>query len=533
MPDQPPGSVSPSMPRLVAGSRRWLLLGLLLCGITTAALAGSSAWAATHVLDTQAQVIAVVVVVAALGVGATRAVERILAEHLGQSYIHQIRGLLVETLLAGRSRSSAGVVIARITNDLTAVRTWVSLGIAPLLVAVPLLGGALVVLGVIHHLLAVVVGAVIVAMVLALVITAGPMFDRAKTLRRRRGRLASVTTEAVNALDSIRAAGGERRELNHINRAGHSVVKAAIARARITAILRGVSAGAAALAVAMVIVLAGVGAVSVGQMTAAALYIGIVAAPLTDLGRIVEYRQNYKAARRILLPALAGQAPEQPYTRVSQAMERATAQDQALVVDVELSDGTPVRDFTAGPGQRLLLTSDFPGRCDELLALVTGVGVPTRGDIWIAGVDMARASGARRREVIGAARGGELLPRGSVDRAMRYRVPDSREGDTAPLERLLGLHETIDALPKGRSTILTRGGAPLDPRGATLVSVVRAAFGTPPVLLLDRVESHLSDADLERLEHLVAHYPGVVVVTCGPGGARPSWLPGDWQTWRL
>lgn len=519
---------------MVSGNRRWHLLGLLLCGLATAALAGASAWAAGRVLHESTQVVAVVVIAAAIGVGLLRALERILAEHLGQSYIHQIRRDLLRALLSGRSRTSAGVVIARITNDLTAVRTWVALGIAPLIVAVPLLAGTVVVLAVIHPVLAGVTGAVIVTVALALMAAAGVMYRRAKALRRRRGRLASATTDAVNALHSIRAAGGERRELNHLDRTGRTVVEAAIARARITGILRGVSAGGATLAVAMVIVLAGTGTVTPAQMTAAVLIIGIVAGPLTDLGRVVEYRQNFKAARRILVPALQAADSGPQGDSMSEAMEELTGNDQSLVVmDLELSDGAPIRDMTAYPGDRLVLTSDLPGRCEELVALLAGAGVPSHGDVWIAGVDMNRAPGERRREVIGVASAHDPLPRGSVDRAMRYRVPASHPSDTAALEHMLGLDGVLEALPKGRKTVLTRGGEPLDPRGRALVALVRASLGTPAVLILDRLEARLGPEDMVVLGNLVVQYPGIVMVVGDSAGCAPSWAPGQWRPWRV
>src|SRR5262249_14191854 len=82
-------------------------------------------------------------VLIAVVVGGMRTIERVVGELLGQHYAHEIRlGLIRRNLMPG-GVTNLGASVARTTNDLNAVRSWISQGIAPLAVGVPLvLGGA-------------------------------------------------------------------------------------------------------------------------------------------------------------------------------------------------------------------------------------------------------------------------------------------------------------------------------------------------------------------------------------------------------
>src|SRR5690606_33490905 len=130
-------------------------------------------------------------------------------------------------------------------------------------------------------------------------------FVRARYLRRRRGRMSARIADTVRAGESIQAAGGVNRELNALERDSGKVVGAAGARARITGLVRASAITAASLATAAVVVLGALGLIDAAGVASAMTLVGVMTTPLGDLGRVVEYRQNYKAARRIQAPLLA------------------------------------------------------------------------------------------------------------------------------------------------------------------------------------------------------------------------------------
>ena len=126
-----------------AGKRRRHLTLLVLAGLGQALAAGVSAHFFTHALTRSSVgsrgLLFVALVAAAGAVGLLRMAERILSERLSQDYVHQIRlGLIRRNLADGRVKS-LGVAVARTTNDLTSVKNWISQGVAPLAVGIPLI----------------------------------------------------------------------------------------------------------------------------------------------------------------------------------------------------------------------------------------------------------------------------------------------------------------------------------------------------------------------------------------------------------
>jgi len=138
--------------------------------------------------------------------------ERVLAERLGQSYIQELRRGLMTAVLAKRDGPSVGITIARSTNDLSSVRNWVSMGVAPVTVGIPLIVGTTVALWLLSPPLAVAMGLPLCILSVALALFTRPAFDKARTLRRKRGRLAAQVSDTVAATvpSGPQAAKGEK-----------------------------------------------------------------------------------------------------------------------------------------------------------------------------------------------------------------------------------------------------------------------------------------------------------------------------------
>lgn len=449
---------------------------------------------------------------AAVAVGVLRGLERLTAERVGQHYVQEIRlGLVRSSLAAGGP--SVGVTVARATNDLTAVRNWVAHGITPLTTAVPLIGGSLAALYLIGPGFALAVGLPALLLVVLLSVLAPVAYARSRELRKRRGRLAAHLADTVQAGPAIRAGGGVDREVRNAGAAGERVLQAAVARARVVGAIRGVAAGFAAISLVAV---AAVGAwsASPGATVATALtVVGLLATPVADLGRVVEYRQSYRAAERILAPTLAagggGRRPSNP-DGVRTTGNLASGLD---VTDVVV-DGRPVPDLTARPGARVLVRGRDGDRVRRALLAVAGAGGPEGGDVaWVrvAGRYLRDLSDRERRALVGYAARGQALERGTVARALRYRRPDSEE----PVDSLVdavGLRSTVEDLDRGVRSRLARGGEPLDLPDRARVLLARAVYGAPPLVVLDHLDAQLDARGRAQMRDVLAGQPGVVVV---------------------
>uniref|UniRef100_UPI0024A80411 ABC transporter ATP-binding protein n=1 Tax=Gulosibacter sediminis TaxID=1729695 RepID=UPI0024A80411 len=314
---------TPKMPAVWRGRRRGMLLTLVGLGVAQAALALVMAFSVDAVLggtgDASAWLALVALVTSVLLIGIARWAERIVAESLGQDYVFEQRRHLVAAALGNVGNRSLGVIVTRASNDLNAVRNWIAQGIVPLCTGLSLIVVVIGVLAVTQPLIALAIAVPIGLMALVLPRLAQLAHDRARALRRQRGKMSGHIADTARAGESVRIAGAVRRELSAVDRASARVVDAAVHRAQVTGLVRALTVTTASLCTAAVVLLALLGQIEAAAVASAMTLLGVMATPMSDLGRVVEYRQNYRAARRILAPMLA-QARE--LTAAERARER-------------------------------------------------------------------------------------------------------------------------------------------------------------------------------------------------------------------
>ncbi|MFC0360250.1 hypothetical protein CYJ76_02945 [Kytococcus schroeteri] len=516
------------LPPVWHGVRRTHLVGLVLCGLLQSAAAAGIAWFTPQLLgapDAAARTaLAVGLIAAALAVGAMRWAEWVLAEMLGQHYVMEVRRLLVGTALRPGRHAHLGVLVARTTNDLSAVRSWIAMGIAPLVSGVPLLVGVVVALSLMAWELGVAVGAALLAMGVLLLALAGPVLRRSRELRRRRGRMASHIADTVQAASVIRAAGGEEREVRRVEEHSERVRHLAVRRARAAGVMRG---GAAAVAV-VAMVLAGLTApwtdLTPERFATALLLVGLVSTPVQDLGRVGEYRQGHLAASLVLARALRRDEPA-PVTEAERPRRRGSARGLLHLGGLQDGLGTPLPELLAAPGSRVHVHSTDPERTAHVVDLLVGDEAPADGWAQLDGWDLTAVAPRRRRRLLGYVAADAPLEQGRLSRAVRYRRPDS-DDPIDPVLAAVGLDEVVAALPRGERTTLRRGGEPLDREQRVLLQLARGLYGAPRLLVLDGVADRLSGPALQQVHRALENYPGVVLSV---GGDRP---PG-WPTWDL
>lgn len=498
------------MPPVLAGSRRGLVAWLVVVSVAQSAATMGLALLVGRLVS--GGVVASTVGLLLGAVAATAATTygvRVVAERLGQDYVHELRGRLVGSALSARRGPSLGITLARTTNDLTAIRGWVAQGVPPLVAAVPLVVGALAVLAWLDPVVAVAAATPLVVMGTAASVLMPLAFDRARRLRRIRGRLASRLTDTLQGREGILAAGGEDRERRRLADDSRKVATAAVARARTAGALQAAAAATAA-SIAVLVVVAGLGMdLTPGQLATALTVTAALATPLTETGRIAELRQNYRAARRILSPLVATTAP------VPTTAAAARVEDDDALVEVE---GL----LRARAGDRIRLESSDPEVASRVLRDLASPDPTHR--VVVDGWPLADLPAPRRRELVGLAAAGQPLERGTVSRAVRYRRPDTHAGAaTAVLDRV-GLSATVATLDRGERTELRRGGEPLSSADRARLRLARACLGDPPLLLLDRMDGDLDAAGRACLREVVDAHPGVVVFTSDvPDAVATTW----------
>lgn len=527
------------MPAIWAGRRRLPLAGLGALGALQVALALLMAATVTALLSPEIRSDGwdmAVLAASAGGVGLARWMERVLAEQTGQDYVfEQRRRLLTAAVAAPEYSGSLGVTVTRASNDLSAVRNWVAAGVVPLITGVPLVAIVLAALLAENWRVGLAVAVPLVVVGALLPLLAKVTLRRARALRRRRGRLSAHIADTVVAGESVRQAGAVARELNALDRASGRVVDAAVDRAWVTGLTRALTATAATSCTVAVVMASSAGVADASQVASTLTLLGVMAAPVTDLGRVVEYRQNYRAAARILAPLLqrAEELKEAEGERARRWLEQnpggLSVGDRDRPRGVRIAglevDGAAVAELVARPGARLRVTARDPHRVRRVLRECGEVRAA--GMISVDGYDYGAAPDKVRRALVGVATAHVPVERGSVGRLLSYRVPDAQEAERRRTLRRVGLGEKVDADDRGLLRRLKNGGRPWSVREVTLLKIARAVLGDPPLLVLDGVDDALDDADAAQIKELLAGYPGVVVLA----SARPERLVEEYSEW--
>ena len=537
---------TPPMPPLLRGRRRRLMAFLVVTALAHSACAVEAGLLVGVLLgdvgQPRQQILADLAVLGLVlgGLAVTRYADRVIAEKLGQDYVRQLRRGLVAHAMTSPSAPSLGITIARSTNDLASVRNWVSMGVAPLVALVPLTLGSVVALAVLDPALASVVGIPLVVLLAVLLLISRPAFARARELRRRRGALAARVSDTVVAATGIAAAGGVERELRALDRSGDRVVDAAVHRAGTAGMLRAVSLIAPLAGSAGASTLGAFGLVSTASVAVALTIIGILAGPVSELGRTVEYRQNYKAARRIVAPLLAESsaagatdtagaagAPRASTSAGRRGDDPASSRGGGVIVRDLVIDGMRMPDLVAGPGERLVVVGTDPGHVREIFTRLAVPRPDAGASICVDGHDLAHTGPRNRRRRLGYAYVGARLERGTITRAVRYRRPDLPTDRASAALAAVGLTRRIASLPDRGRTVLRRGGEPLTRPEIARLCVARAMLGEPPLLLLEHIDDDLGADGREMLREVIAEYPGVVVIASD----RPETLVPRWREW--
>lgn len=451
-------------------------------------------------------------------------VERIISETLSQNYVHEIRlGLIRRNLSEGRV-NNLGVAVARTTNDLSSVQSWISQGVAPLAVGIPLILGVAVVLLLINPILTLSLLPPIVLLLVGLRLLTPTAYERTRALRRSRGRLAGQIADTILSTTSIRSAGGTTRELNRVERHSEKLVVAAIHRAKAAGALRGLAAATSGLTTASTVGTGLVVGMSASQVVATLTVTGFLAAPIHDLGRAAEFRQTYRAARRIIGPAIQTAAPVVPSVDSDEsppeelgdlAPSPTTAPDEANVVIAEglcCADGTIMANLVVWAGDRVLVRTASMLSDSVILEQFAGLRDIGTGRIVIGTTDLATASHGRMRRLVGYGAHGMMLARTSIGRAVGYRSSEAHSEAVTELLSQVGLDERVRSLPKGEETILRHGGEPLSISERARLTLARAVFNQPQLLVFDHLDADLGRAGRECMRRVLLDYPGVVIV---------------------
>lgn len=508
-----------ALPPILEGRRRWQLAALIGFALGQAAAAGLTALSTRDVFAAlraggETPLAAVVLIVAAaLAVAALRYGERVVAERLGQDYTAALRLKIFLHLSRLPARALAerrvGHLSMRFVGDLSAVRNWISLGLARLVSAAIVLPATLAVLFLLDVSLAIAAALPIAVGLLAMAVVAHRLGGTHRKLRSRRARLAADMTERVVYAPELRLLGRMKTERRHLSSRTRSMVQFALARARGIALLRvmpDVLAGVLAGCVFITAFQNGVsGAVAAGALAAMAL----VVQQLRDLAGVWDRNRAFVAARDKCEALLA--SPTLPKPSIL-SWESVVDYPPELRFEMACAPGLRNIDAVAGAGRKIAVVGGNGAGKSTLLALAAGLEQPSAGRITLSGWDVVALRSKERCRLISYLSARSPILAGSLRRALTMGAPQRpSDGVIEACVEAFGLGVVLERLG-GLDGVVAEAGRNLSSGETRRLLLARVALSRARLILLDEPDDTLDVSARALVEKLVLETDATTLV---------------------
>src|SRR4051794_1691346 len=442
------------------------------------------------------------------GVGALTWWHNYTTIRVGQAMVNDLRGDLYAHLqrlsLGYHGRQRVGDLMYRITADSFAVQTMIMNGLLPILSALVLLGGMLIVLFPMDALLTV-LALTIVPVLFALIAA----FNRrivtvATEVRDLESRVYSLVQWGMSAIKVVQAFTKEDEEHRRFMGASRESLRATL---RLYSWQTSYSA-AVNVVVAVgtaVVVYAGARAVlngnlTVGQLLVFVSYLAQLYQPINQItqswGLIAAARVGATRVFEVLetepdLPSGARQFPP------------GGVRDHIAWRDVSFAyrPETPVLndiDLTVASGSKIAIVGPTGAGKSTLLGLLPRFFDPTSGAVKIDGVDIREYTLNSLRCQIAMVLQPPLIFPLSVADNIAYGRPGAGREAIENAARLARIHDAIARMPNGYETLLGEGGVALPEGEKRRITIARALLRDAPILILDEPTSAL-DVETEAL----------------------------------
>lgn len=454
--------------------------------------------------------------VSALCTGWLQRNERVIAEQLGQGYIHSLRIRLfrhISRLDKWRlQKKRRGAVMLKFVGDLNALRRWVSHGLVRLVVSSAIITGTMAVLFLIDWFLSGVAALIILAGLIINVRIGAALRAAAQETRRRRAILSANINEKISQMCVVQVFGQRNQEIKRVRRQSYYLRKALIKKAYLIGLIRGITQGGTALAVTVVLII-GILKVHAGQTTAgtvaaAMIAIGFLVPALKNTGRIYENYQDAVVARNKLVRfletsariSLGNSLPQLPPGRGAISLENITV--NGILKDVTAQ---------AAAGDVIAIIGPNGAGKSVLIDLVARMVTPDQGKILIDGHDISAFSLESVRQAVGIVSPDLPLLAGTLDMNLRYRSPDCPSLELERVRKLCGIDDLIKDLSRNEHTRIQEGGRNLSAGQRQRIQLARALLGKPRILLLDEVDAHMDGNAKHVLTRVIRNFQGTIL----------------------
>ena len=406
-----------------------------------------------------------------------------------------------------------GDLMARLTNDLNAVRQAVWAVLISVISNGVMLVGVAVLMLIISWKLALVAFGTLPLVSVSMALVGRAVHKRFRAVQDQFGQLSTSAQENISGIRVVKAFVQEDREVAAFARANEEYVRRSLRYVRLSGVMWPLMFSVMGIALALVLYVGGrevaSGEITLGQFVQFNAYLALLSWPMVSLGWVINvYQQGAASMARIMEvlgrePAIRDAGRTLPIRQVAGELE---------FRDIGLKHGDTWVfrhvSFRVPQGSTVAIVGMTGAGKTSLLSLVPRVLEADEGEVLIDGVDVRRLPLDTIRRAVGYVPQDTFLFSATLRENTSFGV---RESDAAALQEAVSvsrLSKDLEQFPRGLDTVVGERGVSLSGGQKQRTALARALLRDPRILILDdalsSVDTHTQTEILAGLRRIMA-----------------------------
>ena len=443
-------------------------------------------------------------------------VENYFLKSFGQKIIYNIRSIIFQKILNKPHdefyKLPIGNWVTRITNDVESLRTLYTD------VILNLASSGLMIIGILGFMYAINVPLAII-MTILLPIMGGIIwvfqkFSRKAFRQVRRSVAASNASikELLNYIVIVKSYGGERAIEERYNTVNKGFLEAGLFEVTTFSIFRPLVDGLFFVALIVIFTTTNLidSVADAGTVFAFIQYMDRFFQPLKEIADKYNSLQSALAGAERLVPLLEEEERQMANEVPDEFKYIETIEFEHVWFSYENNDVYALEDFTftIKAGEFIGIVGPSGSGKSTLLSLLMGIYKPTRGAIYINGINIAQYDSSVLRHLMGYVFQQAYLFKGSIrDNLTLFDTSISNE-DMVNTAKQVNLHSMIEHLPEGYDTPVGYLGSLLSDGQKQLLAFGRTLIKKTPILLLDEATANIDSHTEKQIQASIENIRG-------------------------
>ena len=414
-----------------------------------------------------------------------------------------------------------GDIMARATNDLSAVREVLGPGILNSISTTLMFSTAAVLMFTLNVKLAIIAVVLLPLVSLAFTLIGRQMHQRYERVQAQFGHLSTLAQENFAGIRVVKAYVQEENEIAEFAGENATYMQKSLAFFRMQGLLWPMMSLVLGASGALILLIGGseviAGRLTLGQFVQFNGYLAMLSWPMIALGWVFTLYQRGGASmsriNRIIrqAPKIADGPQTRPITDIRGAIE-------FRHVGLTYEEGRPVlRDvsFTVPRGQTLAIVGATGAGKTSIVNLLTRVYDASEGTVFVDGVDVRQIPLAVLRRNIGYVPQDTFLFSVPLRENVAFGVDDPVPARVAKSVEVSRLSNDVDQFPQGLDTMIGERGVTLSGGQKQRTALARAVMRDPAILILDdalsSIDTHTQSEILAGLKQVLADRTSIII----------------------